>query len=389
MSDSESDVLSGEECELSDVGEGPANENEESDGQNDSMSEEEGELNDDEQEPVVEDEDLEQQVDVPKDIKLNSSIIDINFHPKKNMIAAGTIDGPVYLYSYSTDTENREVIAYEHYKKYCRTVKFSASGEYLFTGSQDTVIYAIDLETNSEYRKFCRTDGSPLYSMLPIDNYLLASGEDDGQVVIWDFRMASPVACFEDCAEYISSLAVSKDKKTLLAVSGEGVISSYNVKSRKLQMQSESFDCDFLSLGIIKEGTKVVIGTNEGSLNIFNWGEYQNISDRFPGHPGSVDCMAVISDDIVCTGCEDGKVRAVQLFPTRFLGVLGHHNGFSVESLSVSHDSKILASTSHDQTIKFWDLSCIEDEKNEDVKNTKKKHFQLNKSVESFFSDLA
>lgn len=338
---------------------------------------------------VVEDEDIDQRIEVPKDIKLNSSIVSIHCHPKRNLIAAGTIDGPVHLYTYSTEDENKEVIAYEYHKKHCRAVKFSQSGEYLFTGSQDTVIYVIDLETNSEYRKFARTDGSPLYSLLPIDNYLLASGEDDGQVVLWDFRMASPVACFEDCTDYISSLAVSKDKKTLLAASGEGVLAAYNVKGKKLEMQSETFDYDFLSIGIFKNDTKVVVGAGDGSLNIFNWGEFGAISDRFPGHPGSVECMQVISDDIVCTGCEDGKVRAVQIFPTRFLGVLGHHNGFTVEALSLTHDSALLASSSHDQNIKFWDLSTIEDEKNEDVKNTKKKHFQINKQVESFFSDLA
>jgi len=337
---------------------------------------------------VVDDEDISQKVDVPKDITLNSSIIGINCHPKRNLIAAGTIDGPVLLYSFASNAENRELVTYEYHKKYCRAVKFSSSGEYLFTGSQDTVIYVIDVESNSEFRKFSRTDGSPLYSLLPIDNYLLASGEDDGQVVIWDFRMASPVAVFEDCSDYISCLAVNKEKKTLLATSGEGVLAAYNIKSRKLIQQSDCFDVDFLSVGVIKGDSKVVIGAGDGSLNIFNWGEYENISDRFPGHPSSVDCLQVISDDLICTGCDDGKVRAVQLFPTRFLGVLGHHNGFSVESLSVSHDKSILASSSHDQTIKFWDLSSVEDEKNEDVKSTKKKHFQINKQVDNFFSDL-
>lgn len=354
----------------------------------DSLSGEEADSTDSEKEPVVEDEDLDQNIEVPKDIKLKSSIIGIHCHPKRNLIAVGTIDGPVHLYSFATDAENKEITAYEHHKKHCRAVKFSTSGDYLFTGSQDTVIYVIDMETNSEYRKFCRTDGSPLYSLMPIDNYLLASGEDDGQVVIWDFRMSSPVACFEDCSDYVSSLSVSRDKKTLLATSGEGVLAAYNIKSRKLEMQSDLFDCDFLSAGIIKKETKVVVGAGDGSLNIFNWGEYGNISDRFPGHPGSVDCMAVLSDDVVCTGCEDGKVRAVQLFPTRFLGVLGHHNGFSVESLSITHDKSLLVSSSHDQSIKFWDLSCIKDEKKEDVKNTMKKHHQVNKQVESFFADL-
>ncbi len=55
-------------------------------------------------------------------------------------------------------------------------------------------------------------------------------------------------------------------------------------------------------------------GTGDGVLNIFNWGEWGNISDRFPGHPMSVDCMVQITEDIICTGSIDGIIRLVSLY---------------------------------------------------------------------------
>ncbi len=58
---------------------------------------------------------------------------------------------------------------------------------------------------------------------------------------------------------------------------------------------------------------KVVCGSGDGTLNIFNWNEFGNISDRFPGHPDSIDCMVAITEDIVCTGSMDGVIRLVQL----------------------------------------------------------------------------
>ncbi|KFM59783.1 WD repeat-containing protein 55, partial [Stegodyphus mimosarum] len=312
------------------------------------------------------------QVDVPKDIELKSVIVDICCHPKKNVIAAGTIDGPVHLYSFEKNSECKEILTFEHHKKSCRAVKYSQSGNYLFTASQDTTIYVVDLETNSVHRKFSRPDGSPIYSLLPVDDYFLAAGEDGGQVVIWDFRMQAPIACFEDCNDYISSLCVNKEKKILLATSGDGLLSAFNVRSGKMMAQSEAFDYELLSSAIFKDGSKVVVGDSDGSLDFFNWGEFGNISDRFPGHPGTVDVLAVVGDDVVCTGCEDGKIRAVQLFPNRFLGILGSHHGFPVEALSVSYDSSLVASSSYDQKIKFWDLSSIEDAKSEEAVDSKK-----------------
>ena len=58
-----------------------------------------------------------------------------------------------------------------------------------------------------------------------------------------------------------------------------------------------------------QNGAKVVCGTEEGVLDIFNWGEWGNISDRFPGHPMSVDAIVPLSESVVCTGASDGIIR--------------------------------------------------------------------------------
>lgn len=52
-----------------------------------------------------------------------------------------------------------------------------------------------------------------------------------------------------------------------------------------------------------------MVGDGDGGLNIFNWGEWGANSDRFPGHPSSVDCMVALNDNFVCTGSADGSVR--------------------------------------------------------------------------------
>ncbi|XP_055934794.1 WD repeat-containing protein 55-like [Argiope bruennichi] len=333
---------------------------------------------------------IEQKTEVPESINFKVNIVDIAFHPKRNLIATGLIDSSITLHSYGVgDVKNMELQTFDHHnKKPCRAVHFSASGEHLFTGAQDTTIGVVDLETNSVFRKFGREGGSPIYSILPIDNYLLASGEDEGEVILWDFRMQAPIEVFQDCEDYVSSLIINKEKKLMLATSGDGRLSVYNVRAKKLEMQSEELDSDLLCAGIFKGGTKAVVGSTDGALNIFNWGEFGNISDRFPGHPGSVDSMVVIADDVIVTGCEDGKIRAVQLFPNRFLGSLGNHGGYSIERVRLSYDSAYIASSSYDQKVKFWDLSGIEELRNEDVKETKEKHKQLNKPVNDFFADL-
>ena len=44
---------------------------------------------------------------------------------------------------------------------------------------------------------------------------------------------------------------------------------------------------------------------------LYHWGLWGDITDRFPGHPGSVDALLALSDDVLCTGCTDGRLRYV------------------------------------------------------------------------------
>lgn len=54
---------------------------------------------------------------------------------------------------------------------------------------------------------------------------------------------------------------------------------------------------------------KVICGTSEGTLHIFSWNNWTDMSDRFPGHPMSVDACVALTEDIICTGSMDGIIR--------------------------------------------------------------------------------
>lgn len=55
----------------------------------------------------------------------------------------------------------------------------------------------------------------------------------------------------------------------------------------------------------------MVCGDGEGTLMIYNWGLWGDITDRYPCHPQSVDCMVPLNDSVVCTGCMDGMIRYI------------------------------------------------------------------------------
>ena len=38
---------------------------------------------------------------------------------------------------------------------------------------------------------------------------------------------------------------------------------------------------------------------------------------EFPGHPDGINSLIAVTDNVVITGCEDGVIRAVHLYPHR------------------------------------------------------------------------
>ena len=131
-------------------------------------------------------------------------------------------------------------------------------------------------------------------------------------------------------------------------------------------------------------------------LHTYKWGEWSDCSDRFPGHPESIDAIVAVDADTILTGSSDGLLRVVTIQvrlcartlkaytrslcflraltqvgsaglpvlhvqPHKLVGVLGDHGDFPIETMALREPSDslpatLLASASHDSVVKFWNL---------------------------------
>ena len=204
------------------------------------------------------------------------------------------------------------------------------------------------------------------------------SGDEEGGIKLWDSRLtgrySSCVMAWEgEHTDYISSLAHSHDGTTLLASSADCTLSAIDLrKATQVQKKKESMrrsddqEDELLSLAVLKHGKKVVCGTQQGVLNVWSWGTWGDISDRFPGHPASIDSMLKVDEDTVLTGSADGVIRLVQIHPDKLVGVLGEHDGYPVETMAFNSKRSVLGSVSHDNLIRLWDSSILLEDNDDD-----------------------
>jgi hypothetical protein len=137
----------------------------------------------------------------------------------------------------------------------------------------------------------------------------------------------------------------------------------------------------------------------EGVLYFFNWKEFGNMSDRFPGHPGGIECITSLDQSLIVTGCEDGKIRsdcfvfciicidlfcsAVSLYPHRIMSIVGRTSSMPIQTLCTSCDTNYLIGTSSLQE----SLQLMDSQQLKLILNKKKKKGDQNKN-NSFFEDL-
>eukprot|EP01138_Halocafeteria_seosinensis_P011556 gb/GECG01011805.1/.p1 GENE.gb/GECG01011805.1/~~gb/GECG01011805.1/.p1 ORF type:complete len:154 (+),score=13.34 gb/GECG01011805.1/:1-462(+) len=112
---------------------------------------------------------------------------------------------------------------------------------------------------------------------------------------------------------------------------------------------------------------------------------------RFPGHPQSVDAILRVDEDTIITGSSDGIIRVIQILPNQMLGIIGEHTDLPIERLQYDRTKSFIGSTSHDNFIKFWDVSMFQEgataEGESAAPSTRSEGLQKD-PVKEFFADL-
>lgn len=294
------------------------------------------------------------------EINLGKLSFDVDFHPSNNLIAVGLIDGDLLLYRYGAESPPQRALKIHAHEESCRAVRFINEGRAILTGSPDCSILATDVETGSAIARLENSHGAPVNKLHNMTESTIASGDDEGCIKVWDTRQRSCSNSFDAHEEYISDMTFASDARKLLGTSGDGTLSVCDIRRNKVQHRSEFAEDELLSVVIMKNGQKVICGTQSGALLLYSWGFFQDCSDRYLNLcPSSVDALLKLDEDALITGTENGLINLVGISPNRIIQPIAEHSEYPIEGLAFSHDKKFLGSISHDEILKLWDLDDL------------------------------
>mmetsp|Transcript_24925 Transcript_24925/g.38414 ORF Transcript_24925/g.38414 Transcript_24925/m.38414 type:complete len:451 (-) Transcript_24925:300-1652(-) len=353
-------------------------------------------------------------------IDCSSQPLDISFHPKReHLMAAALVDGTAEIHDFSPrngeesddESENDTIVSSipvhtqilpiqqdgKQHQASCRTVLWSADGSKLYTaGSAGDVAYldaeaacslSSDAKPLGRFQSYKNTPMNVLHQLpenSPVGP-LFVTGDEKGCVRVWDERLSRggggkksksslPEGCvlsWEEHEDYISGFDHSQDGTSLLASSADATMSVVDLRKainkgqhqkEPILRRSDDMEDELLSIVVMKNGRKVVCGTQQGVLAVWSWGTWGDISDRFPGHPQSVDALLKVDEDTLLSGSSDGVLRLVQIQPDKLVGVIGDHDGFPIEKLQFNSTRTHVGSVSHDNLIRLWDVRMLQDD---------------------------
>jgi len=322
---------------------------------------------DEEEEPFREPEE-------PVSIVTGDHCFDVQFHPREPMVVCSLVTGAVEFHRFDFERGTSEMSrSLPCHKESCRAVRFlpspkaatgnagGAAALRLVSTSADKLVKVWDVERGKRFWKGKLAAAGN--ALCPVNSDCFISGTDEGGISLHDMRQKSVVVKYTENEDFITDL-VLKNEQTLAATSGDGTLAIYDLRkngTKGLIAMSDFQEDEFLSLAIVKGGTKVICGSQTGVLCCFSWGDFGDQNDRIRGHPMSVDTLLKVDETHLLSGSSDGSIRAVSTFDSKtqsgVQGVVADHGKYPVECLSLSSCGEMFASASHGQpSVRIWPM---------------------------------
>jgi WD40 repeat protein len=258
-----------------------------------------------------------------------------------------------------------------------RTLKFSPDGTSMATGGSDGRMNLFD-NTKMEL-VYSKLDAhpAPLYSLCYLNDHVIASGDDNGNLMLWDLRQSlekNPICdVYEQEDGTISSIKFLEKDNQIFCSCTNGTLGVYDLRmvnsqiQLKLHAMSDFMEEELNDVCLMKHGNIIATGTSNGVVQLFKSGWYGDCKDRLTGHPYSIDSMIEYNENILITGSEDGWVRFCNIHPNTVAVFEQHEEDsddpyeFPILKISLSHCKNYLASISNDRCVRFYELGNVEE----------------------------
>ncbi len=185
------------------------------------------------------------------------------------------------------------------------------------------------------------------------DGALLASGDLDGRVILWDMTSRRALRVINGQAGAIRAVAFSPDGRTLGAASDNTTVRLWDAGTGELRLELRGHTLSVLCIAFSPDGDCLATGSDDGAVRIWD-ARTGGLRSVLHEHHRSVWSVAFSRTGALASGCSDGTIRVWNAPAGEPRATFSGHTQ-RVSSVAFSPDGATLASGSDDGTVRLWD----------------------------------
>ncbi|WP_437682868.1 pentapeptide repeat-containing protein [Sorangium sp. So ce131] len=188
------------------------------------------------------------------------------------------------------------------------------------------------------------------------DGDTLASGSEDFTVRLWDVATGNVLCVLKGHTSYVTSVAFSRDGEMLASGSSDATVRLWQVATfgplRVLRGHLKAV----MTVAFSPDGEMVASGSEDTSIRLWKASAGDTLRE-LNGHRGGVLSVAFSpGGEVLASGSADGDIGLWQV-TTGEASCWVKHQARHVTSVAFSHGGAVLASGSADCTVRLWHLS--------------------------------
>ena len=286
------------------------------------------------------------------------------YSPDGKMLASASRDKTVKLWDVETGQLLRTIVAHTDE---IWSVSFSPDSKTLASASEDKTVKLWDVASGQLLRTLRdHTNGVESVTYSP-DGKTLASASGHKTVKIWDADTGQLLRNIEDHTNTVGRISYSPDGKTLASASWDETVKLWDAATGKLLLTLRGHT-SFVGDISYSPGGKTLASAG-GNDDVLLWNaETGQLLNTLRGHADNVISVSFSPDgktlafasgggNVLLWDAETGQLLKTLETPLKTVKLWNVEVGIAdITNVSYSPDSKMLASSSWDETVKLWNL---------------------------------
>jgi WD40 repeat protein len=241
-------------------------------------------------------------------------------------------------------------------------IEYTADGKYFAVGGADRTVRIYDAQSQEEVQTLNR-DPAEVKQLAPIlamavspDRKWVVAALEDGAIAVYDAATGKLRQRLSGHTESVLSLTFSPDGRKLASGGYDQLIKLWDFETLAQAGQLEGHEGPVFGVTFSPDGKTAVSAGGDRLVRIWDVATGREIG-LLEGHDEAVLCVAFSPDGkTVASGSSDRSIRLWDLDEKRQTALLEGHEG-GVRSVSFHSNGQRLASGGEDRTVKLWDLA--------------------------------